>query len=97
MPAVSRNKYVKGSEALACPQCDSPTQVTDSRGTERRSIRRRRRCTGCGITFTTLETFVAFDGKQGRTPLTKSKAGDWMDEAKAYAAMIPTTPQPRTE
>ena len=96
MPSASRNQYVKTADAMPCPQCGSRTRVKETRGTERNSIRRRRCCTGCKLSFTTLETFVAFDGRQGRTPLTKAKDGDWMDEAKAYAALIPTTQPPRT-
>ena len=43
---------------MKCPFCGQPdTQVADSRVNEEgTSIRRRRRCTGCGKRFTTYET-----------------------------------------
>jgi len=94
MPGVSRNQYVRVAEAMPCPQCKSPTQVKETRGTGNNSIRRRRRCTGCGLTFTTLETFAAFDGRQGRTPLTKPRDDEWMDETRAFAALIPVGAKP---
>lgn len=41
---------------IACPACGgSETAVTDSRGTGRGEIRRRRRCLACNTRFTTYE------------------------------------------
>jgi len=45
---------------MICPQCSSADiRVIDSRtGKDRRSIRRRRECNGCGTRFTTLEEII---------------------------------------
>lgn len=41
---------------IVCPACGgSETVVTDSRGTERGEVRRRRRCPACDHRFTTYE------------------------------------------
>lgn len=47
---------------LWCPSCGGATGVFDSRpGAEHNSVRRRRRCFGCGLRFTTCE-MVVLDG-----------------------------------
>lgn len=42
---------------VACPQCDSRrSTVVDSRASGH-TVRRRRKCSGCGARFTTYEVF----------------------------------------
>ena len=47
----------RGSNALPCPECGGNSVVLDSRGHEL-GLRRRRGCIGCGVRFTTFETYA---------------------------------------
>ncbi len=40
---------------MKCPECDAQTEVKDSRPGADNTIRRRRRCAGCHLRFTTYE------------------------------------------
>jgi len=56
---------------MVCIYCDSPTKVSNSRPQKRRyQVWRRRTCTRCGATFSTLETVdfstgIVIRGKDG--------------------------------
>lgn len=41
--------------SIFCPRCAIPTQVIDSRGAPENEVRRRRRCSDCGLRFSTYE------------------------------------------
>ena len=85
----SNNYYVRTRDAMPCPACHGPTQVKETRGTDKNTIRRRRHCAPCGIAFTTLETFHAFDARDARNGKKQTPEESMQAEAKAFAAMIP--------
>lgn len=41
---------------MICPECGGTTTVIETREQSDGSIRRRRKCTKCGMRFTTMET-----------------------------------------
>ncbi len=58
---MSRGRRPTTGEAIKCPACGgSKVEVIDSRGVsgQESAIRRRRRCVGCGVKFTTVELMV---------------------------------------
>ncbi|HEY3887768.1 MAG TPA: hypothetical protein VGL73_04285 [Caulobacteraceae bacterium] len=58
-----------GSQSFCCPACGGPTQVVDSRrATAINGLRRRRRCTRCGVKTTTMETVYMTSREQLADP-----------------------------
>ncbi len=44
---------------MNCPQCSHPTGVTDSRpAVDGAAIKRRRKCSACGLRFKSIEVFL---------------------------------------
>lgn len=46
---------------MDCPKCKGKAVVIDSRKYKTGEVYRRRRCTGCGCRFSTLEAVVKFE------------------------------------
>jgi transcriptional regulator NrdR family protein len=72
---------------MTCPDCGGPTSILDSRAGPDNTVRRRRRCdtkATCGLRFSTVERFLSYDARAGR-----SAADRFRTEARRAAATIP--------
>ena len=88
----SNNHYVRVRDAMPCPACKGPTAVKETRGGDS-CIRRRRFCASCGIAFTTMETFHAYDARStARKDRELTPEESMQAEAKTFAALIPAAP-----
>lgn len=59
---------------IICPHCGGDTGVTDSRPSGNNTIRRRRRCRGCDLRFTTYEVVAEQNPEEMAEVLRKQAA-----------------------
>ena len=59
---------------MKCPKCDGKTIVTNSRPSEKKTIRRRRECMDCGYRFTTYEITEVLKDRYENAEKTLEKA-----------------------
>lgn len=78
---------------MVCPDCGAPELgVVDSRPSSENTIRRRRRCGGCGSRFTTFEVFA-----EARRPKLNFRPAVKALEAALAALGALAEPEPATE